>query len=148
MHLLCPDQCHWHLDHSCVLCYQPKTHSFGHFLPLLLELLVLVRALKQSQVQNWIDFKTSIENKTLHHNVKQQPQLLLTISGEVGSGKSTLNKTIVGTLRRMFLSNSCVKVAAPTGSASFNGRGVTMHRLFGLPVHPQTHLLQNAKKAN
>ena len=46
----------------------------------------------------------------------------------------------------MFLSNSCVKVAAPTGSASFNGGGVTMHRLFGLPVHPQTHLLQNAKK--
>ena len=56
-------------------------------------------------VRNWIDYKTSIENKTLHHNVKQQAQLLLTISGEGGSGKSRLIKTIVGTLRRMFLSN-------------------------------------------
>ena len=97
-------------------------------------------------VQNWIDYKTSIENKIMHCNIKNQPQLLLAISGEGGSGKSTLIKTIVGTLRRMFLSNSCVKVAAPTGSASFNDRGVTMRRLFGLPVHPQTHLLQNAKK--
>ena len=73
------------------------------------------------------------------------PQLLLTIAGEGGSGKSTLVKTIVGTLRRMFQSNSCVKVAAPTGSASFNGGGVTMHRLFNLPVQTNTHLLQNEK---
>ena len=75
----------------------------------------------------------------------KSPQLLLTISGEGGSGKSTLVKTIVGTLRRMFQSNSCVKVAAPTGSAYFNGGGVTMHRLFNLPVNLNTYLLQNDK---
>ena len=43
-------------------------------------------------VQNWIHYKKSVDNKTLHHNIKRLPQLLLTISGEGGSGKSTLIK--------------------------------------------------------
>ena len=61
-------------------------------------------------------------------------QLLLTVAGEGGSGKSTLVKTLVGVIRQIFQENSTALVAAPTGSASFNGGGVTMHRLFGLPI--------------
>lgn len=58
----------------------------------------------------------------------------MTIAGEAGSGKSTLVKTLVTCIRKMFGCNDSVFVAAPTGSASFNGGGVTMHRLFGIPV--------------
>ena len=50
------------------------------------------------------------------------------------SGKSTLVKTLVGVIRQIFQENSTALVAAPTGSASLNGGGVTMHRLFGLPI--------------
>ena len=96
-------------------------------------------------IQDWIVYTILKQKGNLNKQDLKSPQLLLTISGEGGSGKSTLVKTIVGTLRRMFQSNSCVKVAAPTGSAYFNGGGVTMHRLFNLPVNLNTYLLQNDK---
>ena len=54
------------------------------------------------------------------------------MTGEVGTGKSTLVKTIVGVMRRIFQCNGVAMVGASTGSASFNGEGTTVHRLFGI----------------
>ena len=58
----------------------------------------------------------------------------MTVAGGRESGKSTLAKVLTSTIRQIFQCNNSVLVAAPTGSASFNGGGVTMHRLFGIPV--------------
>ena len=86
----------------------------------------VMRALKQ-----WIECNRSNDHQT---DSMCHKQLLLTVAGEGGSGKSTLVKTLVGVIRLIFQENSTALVAAPTGSASFNGGGVTMHRLFGLPI--------------
>ena len=66
-----------------------------------------------------------------HKNFKP---LHLTVAGGGGSRKSTLVKVLTSTIRQIFQYNDSVLVSAPTGSASFNGGGVTMHRLFGIPV--------------
>ena len=58
----------------------------------------------------------------------------MTVAGGGRSGKSTLVKVLTSTIQQIFQCNDSVLVAAPTGSASFNGGGVTMHRLFGIPV--------------
>ena len=58
----------------------------------------------------------------------------MTVAGGGGSGKSTLVKVLTSTIRQIFQCNDSVLVAAPTGSTSFNGGGVTMHRLFGILV--------------
>ena len=63
---------------------------------------------------------------------KKFKPLHLTVTGGAGSGKSTLVKVLTSTIRQIFQCNDSVLVAAPTGSASFNGGGVTMHRLFGI----------------
>ena len=94
----------------------------------------------------WIMHNQNVDNGKVDPKIKQAPQLLLTVAGEGGSGKSNLIKTIIGAIRMMFQSNSCVKVAAPTGSASFNGGGVTMHRLFNLPVRAETDTIPSKKK--
>ena len=51
-----------------------------------------------------------------------------------GSEKSTLVKVLTSPIRSIFQCNDSVLVAAPTGSESFNGGGVTVHRLFGIPA--------------
>ena len=58
----------------------------------------------------------------------------MTVAGGGGSEKSTLVKVLTITIRQIFQCNDSVLVAAPTGSASFNGGGVTMHRMFVIPV--------------
>ena len=86
-----------------------------------------------SSVRKWIESKR--ESKEVKSTRKEKfNQLLMTVAGVGGSGKSTLVKTIITVIRRIFQINNSALVAAPTGSASFNGGGVTMHRLFGLPV--------------
>ena len=84
-----------------------------------------------SALRQWIE---SNRSKKKRSDSMCYQQLLLTVAGEGGSGKSTLVKTLVGVIRQIFQENSTALVAAPTGSASFNGGGVTMHRLFGLPI--------------
>ena len=58
--------------------------------------------------------------------------LYLAVAGGGGTGKSTLVKTIIGFMRIIFKCNGVAMVGAPTGSASFNGGGTTVHRLFGI----------------
>ena len=87
-----------------------------------------------TSLKDWITYKREQNGKTTKPHSKKFQQLLMTVAGVGGSGKSTLVKTIITVIRRIFQFNSTAQVAAPTGSASFNGGGVTMHRLFGLPV--------------
>ncbi|MFR9524280.1 MAG: AAA family ATPase [Rikenellaceae bacterium] len=54
----------------------------------------------------------------------------LFLTGKAGSGKTTFLRTVVQTL------NKRVVVAAPTGVAAINARGVTLHSLFQLPFGP------------
>lgn len=55
--------------------------------------------------------------------------LRCTIIGKGGSGKTVLLNTITSVLRKMFLNNDVVRVAAPTGVAAFNVGGETLHRI-------------------
>ena len=86
-------------------------------------------------LKDWIEQKRMGNHTSTTNRHQSEKQFLLTIAGEGGSGKSTLVKTLVSVVRQMFQINSTALVAAPTGSASFNGGGVTMHRLFGLGVN-------------
>ncbi|XP_043271252.1 uncharacterized protein [Venturia canescens] len=58
--------------------------------------------------------------------------LRLYVSGEGGTGKSFLIKTITYWLKQIKGKDSAV--TAPTGIAAFNIDGLTLHRLFQLPV--------------
>lgn len=54
------------------------------------------------------------------------------VSGEGGTGKSYLIKTIKDWIKEVFKQD--VAIIAPTGIAAFNIDGLTIHRLFQLPV--------------
>jgi hypothetical protein len=55
--------------------------------------------------------------------------LRCTIIGKGGAGKTVLLNTITSVLRKMFLNNDIVRVAAPTGVAAFNVGGETLQRM-------------------
>ena len=56
-----------------------------------------------------------------------------------------LVKTIIGLIRQIFQKNNTALVGAPTGSASFNGGGITLHRIFGvLPGKTEDNISQDA----
>ena len=75
----------------------------------------------------------SHENNTCSCN--DLKPLRLFISGVGGTGKSFLIETIKILLTSMWSSDDLLcAVAAPTGLAAFNVGGVTMHRLFQLPI--------------
>ena len=102
------------------------------------------------KVKEWIEYKEndtkmkeSIENE---YKMKTQFQpLYLTVAGGGGSGKSVLVKTIIGVIRQIFQKNNTALVGAPTGSASFKGGGITVHRLFGvLPGRTEDNISQDA----
>ncbi len=54
----------------------------------------------------------------------------LFLTGKAGTGKTTFLRSIVSSI------NKRVVVAAPTGVAAINARGVTLHSLFQLPFGP------------
>jgi hypothetical protein len=60
------------------------------------------------------------------------------VSGVAGTGKSHLINTIVATLHQKYTGGPdgfpAVAVVAPTGLSAFNVNGVTMHKMFKLPV--------------
>ena len=69
----------------------------------------------------------------------------LTVAGGGGSEKSVLVKTIIGFIRRIFQKNNTPLVGAPTGSASLNEGGITVHMLFKvLPGRTEDNISQNA----
>ena len=61
-------------------------------------------------------------------NTEDKEPLLLMILGVAGTGKSYL----IHAIKKLLL--ECCAVCAPTGKASFNIRGVTLHSLLRLPV--------------
>lgn len=56
------------------------------------------------------------------------------LTGNAGTGKSTLLKHLRDTVNKRFV------VAAPTGVAALNARGVTLHSLFNIPIRPHMPL--------
>jgi hypothetical protein len=58
--------------------------------------------------------------------------LRLTVRGAAGTGKSSIINIIVSYNRCMFDDNDVVHVVAPTGMATFNVLGETLHRFAGL----------------
>ena len=75
--------------------------------------------------------------------------LQLTVRGKAGSGKTVLLKTITSVLRRRYQSKSSVQIAAPTGVASYNAGGSTLHHLFGInPSNANSHeVTESVKRA-
>lgn len=73
---------------------------------------------------------------TVTDEMKEAVRLITTtdnnvfITGKAGTGKTTFLRHLQGMLDR------CV-VAAPTGVAAINARGVTLHSLFAIPFTPQ-----------
>ena len=61
------------------------------------------------------------------------------LSGVGGTGKSFLIETIKAQVNSLWSSDNLLcGIAAPTGLAAFNAGGVTLHRLFQLPVEHAT----------
>ena len=82
--------------------------------------------------------KTHLLHKRSHENNKcscnDLKPLRLFISCVGGTGKSFKIETINILLTSMWNSKDLCAVAEPTGLAAFNVGGVTMHRLFQLPI--------------
>ena len=71
----------------------------------------------------------------------------MTVSGEGGTGKSFVIKCIVSHLRRLVPDNDIVHILAPTGTASFNVGGETIHDFVGLsPTNMDALLGEKTKK--
>ena len=90
--------------------------------------------------QRWI-----FENIKTHHYHQQRHEandcscelkpLRMFVSGVGGTGKSFLIETIKALVNCIWsLDGLLCAVAAPTGLAAFNVGGVTIHRLFQLPI--------------
>ena len=84
-----------------------------------------------SKIEQWISHNRKMSNQ--EHSENFEP-LHLTVGGQGGSGKTTLIRTLLTYVRRMFNNNNTAMVAAPTGASSYVGGGLTMHRLFSLPI--------------
>jgi len=76
---------------------------------------------------------------------EEKNQLIMTIAGVGGSGKSVVVKTLVSDVRKIFNSNDTAKVCAPTGAAAFSGGGCTCHREFQLPVRASSDEISSKK---
>ena len=86
-----------------------------------------------SKIKEWVEWNILSDKKDCLPKIvndKQTKNQTFTFdsSWRWGSGKSTLVKVLTRTIRQIFQCNDSVLVAAPTGSASFNEGGVTMHR--------------------
>ena len=86
---------------------------------------------------NQVDTDTSSKMRNLAYNIvkshfnhenNQKDPLFLMILGQAGTGKSYVINAI-----RSILGNHCA-VAAPTGKASYNVKGSTLHSLLKLPI--------------
>ena len=77
-------------------------------------------------------FQKQHEHNECHCEFKP---LQMFVSGVGGTGKSFLIQTIKALVNNIWPSNDLTcAIAAPTGLAAFNVGGVTIHRLFQLPI--------------
>ena len=75
---------------------------------------------------------------------KKTEQLFMNVSGQAGCGKSAA----LICLRRLFISKGMpnfMKIAAPTGTAAFLVKGITLHSLLRLPVNSSKEELKPLK---
>ena len=97
---------------------------------------------------NRLNTKKGVEKKkSMGNEYKLETQfqsLYLTVIGRGGDGKSILMKTIIGIIKNISRNNTAL-AGAPTGSASFNGGRITVHRLVGvLPGRTEDNISQDA----
>ena len=98
-----------------------------------------VKMLNQDQRRVFDNVKTHLLHHKSHEDnecscCKLEP-LRMFVSGVGGTGKSFLIEAIRALVTRIWGSEDLLcAIAAPTGLAAFNVGGVTMHRLFELPV--------------
>ena len=96
-----------------------------------------------SKIKQWISYNRKISNQD--HSENFEP-LHLTVGGKGGSGKTTLIRTLLTYVRKMFDNNKTAMLAAPTGASSYVGGGLTMHRLFSLPIKRTTETIGREKE--
>ena len=100
-----------------------------------------VAKLNADQLRIFNNINDHLCHQKLHENSKcsctTHKPLCMFISGVGGTGKSFLIHTIRGKVNELWKDNKdsirCA-LAAPTGLAAFNIDGVTVHRLFQLPI--------------
>ena len=100
-----------------------------------------VAKLNADQLRIFTNINDHLCHQQLHENGKcsctKHKPLCMFISGVGGTGKSFLIHTIRGKVNELWKDNKesirCA-LAAPTGLAAFNIDGVTVHRLFQLPI--------------
>lgn len=73
--------------------------------------------------------------------------LRLTVRRCAGTGKSVLINTIVGCICKMFNSNNCAFVVAPTGAAAHNVGGQTIHHEFKVNINKKKKKISLSEKA-
>lgn len=73
-----------------------------------------------------------LENNVLLKTNTMKPQLLMTVRGKAGTGKSVMINTLTTTVRKIFQFNGSVIICGPTGCAAFGAGGTTCHRFFGI----------------
>ncbi len=92
-----------------------------------------------SKFQKWLTYPD-------RDNIPEDYFIRMIISGKAGSGKSTLVKTLVTLLRRMFQFNNVIQVAAPTGGAANGIGGQTIHRLFACSINKTAKTLSQKEE--
>ncbi|KAI3973356.1 hypothetical protein MKW92_002224, partial [Papaver armeniacum] len=65
-------------------------------------------------------------------SLRSHSTIRLIISGGAGTGKSTLINSIVRLTRELFGNDKSVRIMAPTGVATFNIGGATIHHELGI----------------
>ena len=96
------------------------------------------------RVQEWVE----LGKQNAKHKFKP---IRLTVTGNAGSGKSTLINTLVTATRRKFGRDDVVCVLGPTGCAAHNIKGKTIHAGFKIRAktptyHPSSATLDIIKK--
>ncbi len=84
--------------------------------------------------------------KFLNNDTKYKP-LRAIVMGCDGTGKSFIINTIISIVQKMTQQNDTIQVGVPTGAATVNVQGSTLHRLLGINVsHPEELLHETTKE--
>ena len=96
------------------------------------------------KIREWIVFVTS----PLSYQIENPfSPLRMTINGAGGTGKTHLIKTIMASVRHLFMTNNVVQTATPTGMSAFHVFAKTIHLAFGInATHPPQKLSMNAEQ--
>jgi len=83
-----------------------------------------------NKIKEWLSLATAPEERK-----KRFKPLRMTVMGCGGTGKSVLINTLVSCIRTIFQDNNSVFVTAPTGAASYNVGGTTIHKEYKIDIN-------------